>query len=603
MFAVGQAIQQALVAFQKGQLAQAELLAKQSLKSVLQIADACHLLAMIYKRQNQHELSIQYFEKSLQIKPAQPAVLSNFANLLLSLNQLEQAEPLYKKAIQLQPSFSDAIFGLGQLYLKQKKNQQLLHELEPLIQKIKAEPRLLNLLGSACCSLGRKEEALSWYETSCRLNPADTYSLYSKANLLRDTGKAALAIPLYQQLQQSMQQVPEYHFSYACALYDHAQFEQSEVHLDAAIQLRPDYVEAHEALNKLHWENGNKSKFMQSFQRVKSAGIQNPMLLHSHGVHLLRANHLDESDSLFSEAVKAYPLNAHLVHALSVVKYKQGQDELALQLLTKALELDPACVSFRLDMANHLIRQQRYKEALVELDIAGQLEPDHQEVWAYKGICWRFTDPKKAQWLNNYDQLVIAEKLTAPAGFDSIEHFMHELKQVLRQTHTTKCQPLDQSVIGGTQSVGQLFHQEHHLIQTFKQILSAQINSYISRLPADPSHPLLRRNTGHFRFAGSWSIALQQSGYHSNHVHPQGWLSACTYIELPPQISSSDPEREGWLKLGETSLELGQTELVAKAICPEPGLCVLFPSYIWHGTYELKQKGLRVTAPCDIAPY
>lgn len=327
------------------------------------------------------------------------------------------------------------------------------------------------------------------------------------------------------------------------------------------------------------------------------------MLLHSHGLHLLRANQLDESDLLFSEAVRLYPQNAHLIHALSVVKHKLGDHGQSLQLLKTALKLDPACVGFRLDMANHLIRQQRYHDALAELNIAGQLEPDHQEVWAYKGICWRFTDEKKALWLNNYEQLVIAEKLPTPAGYDSIEHFMYELQQVLRQTHTTKRQPLDQSVIGGTQSVGQLFHLEHSLIQNFKLMLSTQIRNYIAKLPADPLHPLLRRNTGHFRFTGSWSVALQQSGYHSNHVHPHGWLSACTYIEVPSHISASDKEREGWLKLGETSLELGQAEQVAKAICPEPGLCVLFPGYIWHGTYPLKQQGLRVTAPCDVAPY
>lgn len=603
MFSPGLYIQQALAAYQRGQLTQAEALAKQSLKSELLIADACHLLALIYKKQNQLKLAASYFEKSLDVKPAQPAVLSNFANLLVTLNRLEQAESLYKKAIEQQPLFNDAIFGLGQLYLRQKKYKQLLNELTELIQNTIAESRLFNLVGSASNQLGDKDEALKWFEKSCTLNPSDSYSLYSKANLLRDIGKAGLAIPLYEQLRENMWQVPEYHFSYACALYDLTQFELSEKHLNTAIQLRPDYVDAHEALNKLYWENDDKSKFMRSFHLVKSSGINSPYLLHSYGLHLLRANQLEDSNSVLSEAVTYYPDNPHLTHALSVAKYKLGESEWALQLLKKALQLKPDCVRFRLDMANHLIRQQKYKEALVELNIAEQLEPDHQEIWAYKGICWRFTDEKKALWLNNYDQLVVAEKLTAPDGFDSIEHFVHELKQVLKQTHTTKRQPLDQSLMGGTQSVGQLFHQQHHLIQSFKQTLSAHVRHYIEKLPEDPIHPLLRRVKSNFRFSGSWSVVLQQSGYHSNHVHPQGWLSACTYIEVPPQIISSDPEREGWLKLGETSLDLGGREQVDKVICPEPGLCVLFPSYIWHGTYALKQQGMRVTAPCDIAPY
>jgi len=58
----------------------------------------------------------------------------------------------------------------------------------------------------------------------------------------------------------------------------------------------------------------------------------------------------------------------------------------------------------------------------------------------------------------------------------------------------------------------------------------------------------------------------------------------------------------GWIKFGETSLNLGSGESVAKAIQPEAGKCVFFPSYFWHGTYPLESEEYRMTIPCDIDP-
>lgn len=121
-------------------------------------------------------------------------------------------------------------------------------------------------------------------------------------------------------------------------------------------------------------------------------------------------------------------------------------------------------------------------------------------------------------------------------------------------------------------------------------------------LPKDSSHPLLARNQHQFTTKGSWSVKLDNGGYHANHIHPYGWLSAPSYISIPDEMNSNDPDKSGWLKLGETSLELGTRESIALELCPEPGQIIIFPSYIWHGTNKLISKQPRLTIPCDIMP-
>ena len=174
---------------------------------------------------------------------------------------------------------------------------------------------------------------------------------------------------------------------------------------------------------------------------------------------------------------------------------------------------------------------------------------------------------------------------------------MKDLNDYLGTLHVSHKQPLDQSVQGGTQTMGVLFDDLHKLVNDFKNSLQESVTDYLSSLCYDSEHPFLSRLGDNFRFSGSWSVKLKKSGHHNNHVHPFGWLSCCSYISLPDSI-----ENEGCIKFGETSLKLGEKEETARFIQPEVGKCVFFPSYFWHGTVPFSSDSSRVTIPCDIDP-
>ena len=75
----------------------------------------------------------------------------------------------------------------------------------------------------------------------------------------------------------------------------------------------------------------------------------------------------------------------------------------------------------------------------------------------------------------------------------------------------------------------------------------------------------------------------------------------CTYLTVP-EVSEDDPARKGWIKFGQTSLNLGDEESIDLAVCPRPGMCVIFPSFCWHGTIPFESDDERMTIPCDIMP-
>jgi hypothetical protein len=172
----------------------------------------------------------------------------------------------------------------------------------------------------------------------------------------------------------------------------------------------------------------------------------------------------------------------------------------------------------------------------------------------------------------------------------------------LRRLHVAKGEYLDQSVRGGTQTDGPLLSRIDPAIRHLRAAIVSAVEAYVAGLPPpDARHPLLRhRRDRRVGFSGSWSVRLRSAGRHSNHVHPQGWISSALYIALP-ETHSDEPEDAGWLTIGEPPENLGLELAPWKRVQPRVGQLVLFPSWMWHGTRPFAQ-GERLTVAFDVRP-
>ena len=141
-----------------------------------------------------------------------------------------------------------------------------------------------------------------------------------------------------------------------------------------------------------------------------------------------------------------------------------------------------------------------------------------------------------------------------------------------------------------------LLQHDHPAIRALPGVLDDPIRRYIGDLGTGPD-PIRSRNTGGYRIHGLWSVQLYPNGYHTDHTHQEGWISSAFYVEPVDR-----PGHEGWIKFGEPGTPTSPALPPDHFVKPEPGMLVLFPSYMWHGTVPFGGDRPRLTCAFDLVP-
>lgn len=601
--------QTAVVAFQRGDLANADRLTRSLLDEHPQHADGLHLAAIIARQQGRALQAVEFFENSLGANPNQPVVLSNFGNCLRDLNRRPEAESMYRLAVKMMPTLVDAWYHRGILALETLDLALARHCLTRALE-LKAEARTYLALGRLELEAAQPAIALQHAHKMRSLWPRDARAVALEARALRAQNPATdpserdqRTDTVRKHLQMALDEVDDpaaLYYELGLSAYDQDEIETAIDAFEQALARRPDLIDAHRALNHLLWQR-QSPQFLRSYLEALPKLPDHAPLYHNLAAAYISSGQEQEATRTLEYAVERLGRDPYLLHALGVQAVKHENFALAGEFYDEALRVSPDTVRFLIDRATLDIRLSEYARAQPHLERALKIAPLHQEVWAYLGLIWRLTDDTRHDWLNDYPRFLREYELPTPQGFASTAEFMQTLAAYLQTRHTHTRQPLDQSVRNGTQTTGVLLDDPHPLLQALKASMGETLREYLATLAHDPTHPFLSRLKSSARFAGSWSVSLGAQGFHVNHVHPLGWLSCCNYIALPDVIHQGD-QHSGWIKFGESALALGEREHIARVVEPQVGHVVFFPGYFWHGTIPFNSVDRRLTVPCDFEP-
>ncbi len=334
----------------------------------------------------------------------------------------------------------------------------------------------------------------------------------------------------------------------------------------------------------------------QSYGFARSQVGDLPELLLAEAELTLKLGDIATAEMLLRQAPQE---RADIANALGRTLALSGRFDEAEERLRHALRTEPLAVSNHHELAVTLLQADRLEAAREILMQARAVDPHHQATLAYLTIVQRQLGDSEFASLFDPQAYVREYELPVPQGFADAASFNAALSEQLVALHTRRMAPIDQTLRGGTQTAAALFDREVREIRLLRDAIEAAVADYIKSLPADAAHPFLSRRADSFHFAGSWSCRLASGGYHTNHIHQEGWISSAYYAALPDSVGAGT---EGGLKFGESKFALPRADSPLRLVQPKVGKLVLFPSYYWHGTQPFSAEDTRLAVAFDIQP-
>ena len=449
------------------------------------------------------------------------------------------------------------------------------------------DPRLWHVKGLIHRLQERRELALPALHRAADLAPNEPLIVHGLAKTTQEAGLPS--VDLYARAMRVAPNNAEVVQGLISALLAEGRTDEAIEGLEIALKRSPLWTEGHALLASIRWANGERRGFTRSIDEALAEHPNSMDLRRQQLVALVEARHFDDAMVRIEHGRRRFGDHLLFMSHLAVALSERGDVDSAEPLFAEMAKLDFA--NIEMWHVRHLLRSGRAAEASTSID-RWLDTPDQDLFWPYAATVWRLTGDERSEWLEGDPRLVgvfdIADRLPP----------LDRLAETLRKLHVSKSEFFSQSVRGGTQTDGNLFHRIEPEIVALREAVRSAVADHAAQLPpTDPKHPLLRHKVEKIQFAGSWSVRLEADGFHSNHVHPAGWLSSAFYAVLPPDLGRDEA---GWLTLGEPQAEVGVDLPPHRLVEPKPGRLALFPSWMWHGTRPFGE-GERLTVAFDVA--
>lgn len=533
--------------------------------------------------------------------------MSRQISALLQAGRHAEAAAAARRALDDAPADATVASVVGQLlalartWLAVGQTQQALVLLAPIAGSQHANGTALMLHGHALMALGKREEAEAVFRRWLHNEPQNGDAALRLAAVLADSGRSGEAEELVRAVAARSGEAPEAAFVLGRALLGQGKFDEAEAAFRKVVAAKPDHQNAQSNLMELVWmRSGDVHAASRALDKALRAQPQLMGLRITKARLLVSARLPREALDVIDAGLELSSSAPALLRAASTIalEFDGGR---ALDYARRLLQATPDDPAARVEFGNAALATGDAQESLRVAEMLHDSNPTDGRALAMKADALRMLGDQRYREFLDYRGLVRVETIGIPDGWLSLSAYLADLTGDLGQLHTLHAHPIGNSLREGSQVQLDPLQSPFASIRAFPQAIDGPIRHYLQALGAG-SDPMRRRNTGHYRISGMWSVRLRASGFHVNHYHPEGWISSACYLDLPPAVARG--QGEGWLKFGEPAFPTTPALEPEYFVKPEPGLLALFPSYMWHGTVPFTASGdeRRLTIAFDLLP-
>ncbi|MFH1752948.1 MAG: tetratricopeptide repeat protein [Candidatus Omnitrophota bacterium] len=279
-------------------------------------------LGTAYERTERYREAEDEFKMAIEIDPYDPLARNNLGVVYRRTGRLDLALEQFRKAAELNPYYGEAFGNAG----------EVLYALD-----------------------GVTDEALFYFKKALDLMPgnADAYKNLGEALFYADPGRASEAIGLSLKAIELDPGLTTVYYNLGIMYGSLALYEKAEAYYKKAIELKPDYAEAYNALGAMIY-NAEPNKVYKAMEFCKKAVDLKDDLADAYYNLGLMSNSLgmfEEAVSYCDRAVKLVPGHANAHNSLGVAYRNAGRYDTAIECFKKAIEIEPGYLAAHNNLA------------------------------------------------------------------------------------------------------------------------------------------------------------------------------------------------------------------------------------------------------------
>ena len=472
--------------------------------------------------------------------------------------RLEEAEKLYKKILDTEPTQIAANLNLGLLLVSLNKSGEALPFFKIALEGNSNVEQYWISYGNVLFSEKKYEEVEAIYRKAIKLKPEFIIIHFNLGVVLTKLGKLEEAEASYKKVIELKPDYVEAHNSLAATLHKLIRPKEAEESFKKTLIINPKHVNALNNLGSIFKERGDYQKAIECYQKALSVDPNTPVAQYNLGEIFYTEEKYKES-----------------IFALRQVNTKKSRD-----LILKCL--------YKLGDKSLFLKEldERIKEGENNANLGSLIS--RSEI--------KFETKRSNPFCGEPLEYALKTDLTERYDFKNI--FIKPIKDILEKNIiSSKRQDL---LTNGEQTDGNLFNKKYDFLEKIKEIILLEVERYRAHFK-DSNEGFLKNWPTNIELKG-WIINMKSGGKISPHIHDNSWLSGSIYINVPPKVKTNS----GNLVLSvinEPGFEKETKQNLRKIIDVVTGSLCFFPASLHHHTIPFESNEERIVLVFDVLPH
>lgn len=237
-------LQQALAAYQAGDLTQTERLGQSILRRYPEHPDALHLLGLAAARAGRAQDAVALFTRAVRASPGNPALYSQLGMALREAGRHDEAIGNFDRAIALQPDYAIAHNNRGGTLADLKRHEEAIASFERAVAVHPGYAEAWYNLGNSQADLRRLDAAIASFRRAIALAPDFVDAHNNLGVALAECNAHEDAIACYRQAIALEPQFADAYNNLGVALADLRRYDEAIAAYEQSIAIDPQYADA-----------------------------------------------------------------------------------------------------------------------------------------------------------------------------------------------------------------------------------------------------------------------------------------------------------------------------------------------------------------------